>query len=150
MSPEARFEQLLEALLDVTPTPATAGSVAPDESPGDVLLEELLVLQDIASAHRQLMRGEAAAVVASTSRALRWGHLELQEPVGRGASATVYRAWDPALGRWVALKLFDTALAAPAHALREGQLLAQLRHAHRARRCRDHCFRPASSGWSGA
>ena len=34
-----------------------------------------------------------------------WGNLEIREHVGRGRFGDVYRAWDPALDREVALKL---------------------------------------------
>jgi tetratricopeptide (TPR) repeat protein/TolB-like protein len=61
----------------------------------------------------------------------RWGDLELLERVGGGAFADVYRARDPQLDRDVALKLLRP--LAPHdrladRALREGRMLARLRH----------------------
>jgi serine/threonine protein kinase len=60
-----------------------------------------------------------------------WGSLTIQEPIGRGAFATVYRAQDN-LGRLVALKLFslprEHAIDWTARLLHEGRLLARLRH----------------------
>jgi serine/threonine-protein kinase len=61
--------------------------------------------------------------------AQRWGHLEIRAEVGRGASGTVFRAWDARLAREVALKLF-TAEAGAGDALEEGRLLARLNHPH--------------------
>lgn len=60
-----------------------------------------------------------------------WGSLEIVEELGRGAFGRVYRAWDPALAREVALKIIqlphaDRALGAAV--LREGQMLARIRH----------------------
>ena len=55
-------------------------------------------------------RAGAAAPQASAERApadaaFRWGRLEARERLGRGAFGEVWRAWDPALEREVALKL---------------------------------------------
>jgi len=61
-----------------------------------------------------------------------FGTLRVLERVGVGAYGEVYRAWDPALAREVALKLLKPELAqsqaAINGALREGQLLARVRH----------------------
>jgi len=68
------------------------------------------------------------AVVGST-----WGHLRLLEELGRGAFGRVFRAWDSTLAREVALKILrlealdEAALSA---VLREGQMLARIRHRH--------------------
>jgi tRNA A-37 threonylcarbamoyl transferase component Bud32 len=68
------------------------------------------------------------AVVGST-----WGHLRLLEELGRGAFGRVFRAWDNTLAREVALKILrleaadEAALSA---VLREGQMLARIRHRH--------------------
>jgi serine/threonine protein kinase len=60
-----------------------------------------------------------------------WGSLTIHEPIGRGAFATVYRAQDN-LGRLVALKLFplppELMIDWAARLLREGRLLARVRH----------------------
>ncbi len=62
-----------------------------------------------------------------------WGHLKLLEELGRGAFGRVFRAWDSTLAREVALKILqletadDAALSA---VLREGQMLARIRHRH--------------------
>ena len=62
-----------------------------------------------------------------------WGHLRLLEELGRGAFGRVFRAWDNTLAREVALKILrlealdEAALSA---VLREGQMLARIRHRH--------------------
>jgi WD40 repeat protein len=62
----------------------------------------------------------------------RLGRYELRGEVGRGSFATVYRAWDPGLGREVAVKVpRPEFLADPAgreRALREARSAARLRH----------------------
>ena len=121
MAPDDRFERALSALLDGTPV-----SPSPDDPP---LLGHLFVLHRIAGAHRQLMDDDSESSPEDTG-VMRWGHLELREPLGRGASATVYRAWDSKLNREVALKLFDTGAVSGGDALREGQRLAKLDHPH--------------------
>ena len=62
-----------------------------------------------------------------------WGHLQILEPIGRGAFGDVYRAWDSRLDREVALKLIPASLpiagASPAASIiEEGRLLARVRH----------------------
>lgn len=62
-----------------------------------------------------------------------WGTLRLIDEIGHGGFGRVYRAWDSVLAREVALKIIrphepnDEALSA---VLREGQLLARVRHAN--------------------
>ena len=62
---------------------------------------------------------------------IRWGPFDIREKIGRGSYGDVYRAWDPRLGREVALKLLryreskSAEGSAPVH---EGYLLAQVRH----------------------
>jgi predicted Ser/Thr protein kinase len=62
-----------------------------------------------------------------------WGPLHLIEEVGRGGFGVVYRAWEPVLAREVALKVIRPREARPdaiRAVLREGQLLARIRHAN--------------------
>ena len=58
-----------------------------------------------------------------------WGELKLIDEIGRGGFGRVYRAWDDALAREVALKIIKP--RNPAHlasTLKEGQMLASVRH----------------------
>lgn len=60
-----------------------------------------------------------------------WGSLEILQEIGRGGFGVVYRAWEPALAREVALKVIHPREPQPealASILREGQLLARIRH----------------------
>lgn len=61
-----------------------------------------------------------------------WGPLVLLEPVGRGTSGEVWRAWEPRLRREVALKFLAPELAgdpvAAARLVAEGRNLARVRH----------------------
>lgn len=60
-----------------------------------------------------------------------WGSLEILQEIGRGGFGVVYRAWEPALAREVALKIIRPRDVTPetlASILREGQLLARVRH----------------------
>ncbi len=59
------------------------------------------------------------------------GRYLVLHPVGQGGMGTVYAAYDPELGRQVALKLLDTQdEAAQATLLAEAQALARLAHPH--------------------
>ncbi|MEP7010422.1 MAG: protein kinase [Acidobacteriota bacterium] len=60
-----------------------------------------------------------------------WGELEIIERVGRGSFGDVYKAREPRLDRIVALKLIRASAKTPereAETLREGRLLAKVRH----------------------
>ena len=84
---------------------------------------------------RQIIRQlRSLSQVAALSRAdASWGPLQLRGDVGSGAFGTVYRAWDTRLEREVALKLLDRMEPDEATAsalIKEGRLLAQIRHAN--------------------
>jgi serine/threonine protein kinase len=69
----------------------------------------------------------------STSDTGRIGPFELRGVLGRGGSATVYRAFDPALNREVAIKVLTTPREEQTRVLRErfrreAQAIAGLRH----------------------
>jgi tetratricopeptide (TPR) repeat protein/tRNA A-37 threonylcarbamoyl transferase component Bud32 len=104
------------------------------------VIEELRLLASLASVHRRNHGGspastwspEALAKRLTPDRPATWGHLKIVERIGRGASATVYRAWDPRLDREVAVKIMpaprpwdDTAASS---IIEEGRLLARVRH----------------------
>jgi hypothetical protein len=60
-----------------------------------------------------------------------WGNLRILEELGAGAYGRVYKAWDTTLEREVALKIIRLHRSDPATTaavLREGQMLARIRH----------------------
>ena len=117
------FERALQALLDAQPLPRLSAIQAP---PGaDPGRDPLRVVDALWRAYRRALFGKDDAT--DPSGATRWGRLELRAEIGRGASGTVYRAWDPRLAREVALKLV-AGETDPEVALQEGRLLARLNH----------------------
>jgi serine/threonine-protein kinase len=64
----------------------------------------------------------------------RLGHYQIIEEIGKGGMATVYRAYQPSVGRDVAVKIIHRAIAADSNALerfqREAKLIARLEHPH--------------------
>ena len=110
---------------------------ARDEAQREIL-RYLEIVQEIVQGHRSLnteatlvATDPKAAAAAQASTGLRhWGRLELSRVVGAGSFGEVYRAWDGNLGREVALKLLhpDSQRIQRDAVLREGQLLARVRH----------------------
>lgn len=94
---------------------ADAESGAPDET-GRQVIRQLRHLANVATLGR-----------ATTPT---WGPLQIRSEIGRGAFGTVYRAWDSRLEREVALKLLHAGpgRASTTSLIREGRLLAQIRH----------------------
>jgi tRNA A-37 threonylcarbamoyl transferase component Bud32 len=90
------------------------------------LLDALHTLDQVRSAYQRI--GTAPAPNAPTL--FQWGPLAVQEKIGSGASAEVYRAWDAGLATTVALKLLRPEAAAAGlrsdEFLHEGRLLARL------------------------
>ena len=117
------LERRLQALLDGRPLPPSGSDSNSTPSPDD----PLSVLDALARAHRMALFGTDAPIDRQASTM--WGHLEVRGEIGRGASGTVYRAWDERLAREVALKLFDRETG-PGDAIAEGRLLARLNHPH--------------------
>ncbi len=121
----AQDERLLEAAASV----AEGGRVdwasrtadAPELSGAFAELQTLARMGEAMRAHQE-------PVVPRTA-AFHWGDLEAIEPLGQGASAEVWRAWDPSLEREVALKLAATG-GAPTRSLEEARRLAKLRHSN--------------------
>jgi Protein kinase domain len=122
MASDERFEQALQALLDghgLGPAEAADGAGAATGA--------LHVVDAVARVHRIALFGSELRLdrpVATT-----WGHLDIRAEIGRGASGTVYRAWDTRLAREVALKLLAQDVS-PEAALEEGRHLARLNHPH--------------------
>ncbi|MBM3819921.1 MAG: tetratricopeptide repeat protein [Acidimicrobiia bacterium] len=84
--------------------------------------------RDVIRQLRQLATVHAAA----RAQHVTWGALQIRGEVGKGSFGTVYRAWDTRLEREVALKLLDAGRAASSAStvIKEGRLLAQIRHAN--------------------
>jgi len=89
-------------------------------------LEALRVVADVAAGCRRL---QAAATGRQPAPLFRWGGLDVREQVASGASADVYRAYDPALGIDVALKLHREAPHSPT----ASRFLAEAHHLARVR-----------------
>ncbi len=114
----------------------TLDTQARDQDDRD-LLAQLKVVSDLASAHRLLPESESThtgpAVVDMPEVQLhRWGRYELVEQLGRGTFGRVYRAWDPDLERFIAIKLIlpieGVKDAVRDRVLREGRAIAKVSH----------------------
>jgi eukaryotic-like serine/threonine-protein kinase len=100
------------------------------------VLSELAVLDRVTRVARDpdhestksISNGQPAANDQPTAPIGRWGPLTILEEIGRGVFGRVYRARDN-LGRDVALKLFRNPDDS-ARLMREGELLARVRHAN--------------------
>jgi Tol biopolymer transport system component len=123
---------LVEAVLDGTPLDwSTAETIASDSQ--RALLAHLRSVAAIASFSGESSLAESSPLPtrhrpATPPQRAAWSHLHLLESIGRGAFATVYRAWDPQLHREVALKLLPTGQRDEESALTEGRLLARVHH----------------------
>lgn len=121
MSDDARFEDLLTSLSDDTPADWAATHGGED-------VAALCELARIAEFHRSRQRE------VRTEAPAEWGTLLLLERLGAGSRGEVWRAWDRALRREVALKLVRTgalgaAVAEPA-LLEEARAAARVSHPH--------------------
>ena len=104
------------------------------------LVRHLRLVESIASLHRSIPDYEPESPPSSREATQQpgaagphWGRLSLLDRIGKGTSCEVYRAWDTALHREVALKLLhDDGDHTQAHArlLEEARRLARVRHAH--------------------
>jgi serine/threonine-protein kinase len=113
------IDELAQAVLDGEPVDWLAAGSDADETSRRVA--HLRIVARVAAVHQETGRHPDI-----------WGHLRILEPIGRGASGTVYRAWDTRLDREVALKLIPVEAAAtgghPPAVIKEGRLLAKVRH----------------------
>jgi serine/threonine-protein kinase len=115
-----RLERLAEQLLDSAAIDWERELDAAVTPEGRRLVEHLRVLREIANVH-----GTTGLEQPPTEgQPARWGNLRIMEAVGRGSFGEVFRAWDEALDREVALKLLHD----PASDLAEARRLARVRH----------------------
>ena len=104
-------------------------------------LRQLKILAEIARIHRELSEFDGQAsfsaaasrarstTPADSSEGWQWGPLVVRNRLGAGSFGEVYRAWDTALAREVALKLLRDRRESVADSIvREGQLLARVNH----------------------
>jgi serine/threonine protein kinase len=118
---ESGARDLLDRLVDGDPIDWSHGA-----SGDPSLLDALHTLDQVRSAYQRI----GAAPVPNAPVLFQWGPLSVQEKIGCGASAEVYRAWDAGLATPVALKLLRPEAAAAGlrsdEFLHEGRLLARL------------------------
>ena len=115
------IDDLARAILDGTPIDwRVTESLTAEHQQG--VVDDLRLLSAIADLHR--------APLPDDEQPRQWGHLLLRERIGGGAFGDVYRAWDTRLEREVALKLIPVRPddPQPDQILREGRLLARVRH----------------------
>ena len=112
---------------------ALAGKASPP--PASPLAEPLAVLGKIAALHRNLGLSDVGLTpdLEAGGRLQTWAHLRIVEQIGQGAFGTVFRAWDPNVGREVALKLLGETAAkdddvARSWVLHEARALGAVRH----------------------
>jgi tetratricopeptide (TPR) repeat protein/tRNA A-37 threonylcarbamoyl transferase component Bud32 len=122
--PERRRAELLKlaaAVADGAPLAAGAGGDAP-------AVNGLRVLAALSQRMGALV--PELAPPRQRPALFQWGHLDVIEAIGTGASAQVYRAYDPLLDIEVALKLSrpDLGPRASAEWIGEARRLARLRH----------------------
>src|SRR5262249_7997670 len=127
-------------------TPSTitcpSGSIAPSTSPADELPDMIRLLRallatypnpaDAGTERVRVALARVAEVLERVGPSLATPEYEILEAVGRGGMGIIYRAWQPALKRVVALKvLTDGAASSPARLQRfriEAEAAARLRH----------------------
>src|SRR5262245_30378965 len=102
----------------------------PDLAPVVNRLRQLHALS-IAHGGSEIPGDLSLAASGSEPRLFHWGAIEVIEKLGEGAFAEVYRAWDPALEREVALKL--SRIGAEGDATRVARWLAEARRLARVR-----------------
>lgn len=146
MTPDDGIERLLKAVSDRGEANWDEMERSSSTPEGRGLVRNLRALRDIAEHGAPLpryelpLRGSPDASAAQSTNdsaadfgAKTWSHLTLLEKIGEGSYGEVYRAWDPKLSIDVALKLIPDGLTSTEDALREGRMLARVRHENVAR-----------------
>ncbi len=123
---------LAEAVADGrTPDWDSAVRDASDDEERDavVALRELAAIGELFATSGDRSRSSRRREVLAPGAS--WGHLRIVEHVGLGRFGDVYRAWDAALDRNVALKLIDcndSEIGLDTRVVEEGRLMARVRH----------------------
>ena len=121
--------QLAAAVDSGTPVDwRTADSTVTDPAL-QAVVEQLRIVAALAAASRAIQSPAETTPGASAwpKPPESWGPLLIRSEIGRGRFGTVYRAWDPALERDVALKILHRPGEAGA-ILGEARMLARVRH----------------------
>src|SRR5688500_12493458 len=125
IDPEPTLERLAQAVADATPVDWDAELArTPDAA---ATLGHLRVLAELGRVSRA---AEDEVASAPDSARFHWGPLAALEMLGEGSFGEVWRAWDPALQRPVALKLRRATGSAGSDRrwLEEARRLARVRH----------------------
>ncbi len=115
----------------LAPTVPFRPHAEPAEGEGDAKLERVIVAAagDVDPIARGIARARAEAGLFGEATAHTIGRYRMIERAGAGGMGVVWSAWDPELGRGVALKLASTGDARTrAQVLDEGRALARLSH----------------------
>ena len=139
--PDSPLIHLAAAVADGRPLDISAADERNAVGPGTLRALEALArvadvsrrrdTDDVSASLGNVLSTSTVSAHPDLSAAVGWGPLLLLEEVGRGSFGEVYRAWYPSLDHEVALKRMrfpagDRVRAA--EVLREGQLLARVRH----------------------
>ena len=118
---DPKFDDAVRAVADGVPV---AWRELEDAREDSERIESLRLIDDIAA----VFRNDGDALSDRSGRVMfHWGTLDVESLLGEGSYGEVYCAFDPWLGRAVALKLFR-ASATPGAGLDEARRLARLRH----------------------
>ena len=133
MNPEAAsLRDLAASVADgVSVDWSTAEAGAPQK--GRRLIRHLRLVESIASLYRSIPDDpEPIPLERPPVDGARWGRLVILDPIGRGTSSEVFRAFDVQLNQDVALKLLrdEGHDDGPARMLEEARRLARVRHPH--------------------
>jgi len=124
-------DDLAAAIADGRPIDWAALAEQASTSEDRARLDRFALVAHVAGVHAVHAEPAAPRRLSDLVPGDHWGTLRVVERLGAGTSGTVYRAHDPALARDVALKILDlpdTADRAALDAVREGRLLARVRH----------------------
>jgi serine/threonine protein kinase len=97
----------------------------------DEAIRQLKRLESVLAGHREASGDRPPGAPSSDAPVLfHWGRLEVREKIGEGTFGEVYRAWDPGVGREVALKLRKSGASSKdtRRWLDEARRLARVRH----------------------